>query len=45
MLQVLFSGFWIIPEAGGMGLFFPFFYKLQLFIDLKETSSVLRYVP
>jgi len=45
MLQVLFSGFGIIPETGGMRLLFPFFYKLQLFIDLKETSSVLRCVP
>jgi hypothetical protein len=45
MLKMLFCGFGIIPESGGMGLFFPVFYEVQLFIDLKETSLGLRFVP
>jgi len=45
MLQVFFRSFGIIPESGGMGLFFTVFYELQLFIDLKETSLGLRCVP
>jgi len=45
MFEMLFCGFGIIPESGGMGLFFTFFYELQLLIDLKETSLGLRCVP
>jgi hypothetical protein len=45
MFQVLFSGFGIIPESCRMRFFFTLPDQLQLFIDLKETSSGLPCVP
>jgi hypothetical protein len=44
MFQVFFCRLRIIPESLQVRLLFTILYKLQFFIDLKETSSGLLYV-